>query len=154
MKLSARDQKEKDDYDKLEKLRLAYKAKKKASKAAKKALMYSARDRASSATSGKPHDEDYKKIPKLGPNKRKAKGLGDKVVELKMFKGEMIPKKEYDLIMATRKALDIGRNKGGLMKNKSYSKGYKKGGMTVMAISCGASRKPTQKSTPKGSKRK
>ena len=46
-------------------------------------------------------------------------------------------------------------NKGGMMpKNKNYGKAYGKayraGGMTIKVVSCGASRKPTQKGTPKG----
>ena len=78
----------------------------------------------SSATMGGPsmltQKDDYKK------EKSKPKGIKGKVVELKMFKGEMIPKKEYDLIMATRKAL--GKNMGGMMKKKPI--GYNKGGMS------------------------
>ena len=53
----------------------------------------------------------------------------DKVTELKMFKGEMIPKKEYDLIMATRKAL--GKNKGGIMYGKKKM-GYMSGGQSKL----------------------
>ena len=42
-------------------------------------------------------------------------------------------------------------NKGGMMpKNKNYGKAYRAGGMTIKVVSCGASRKPTQKGTPKG----
>ena len=78
----------------------------------------------SNATMGGPsmltQKDDYKK------EKSKPKGIKGKVVELKMFKGEMIPKKEYDLIMSTRKAL--GKNRGGMMKKKKS--GYMYGGMT------------------------
>ena len=78
----------------------------------------------SNATMGGPsmltQKDDYKK------EKSKPKGIKGKVVELKMFKGEMIPKKEYDLIMATRKALS--KNMGGMMKKKKS--GYMYGGMT------------------------
>jgi hypothetical protein len=78
----------------------------------------------SNATMGGPsmltQKDDYKK------EKNKPKGIKGKVVELKMFKGEMIPKKEYDLIMATRKA--VGKNMGGMMKKKKS--GYMYGGMT------------------------
>ena len=50
-----------------------------------------------------------------------------KVTEVMMFKGELIPKKDYDVIMATRKAL--GKNKGGIMPKKNKkTRGYLKGG--------------------------
>ena len=83
----------------------------------------------SNATMGGPsmltQKDDYKK------EKSKPKGIKGKVVELKMFKGEIIPKEEYDLIMATRKAL--GKNMGGMMKKKSM--GYNKGGMSKKGMS-------------------
>ena len=84
----------------------------------------------SSATMGGPsmltQKDDYKK------EKSKPKGIKGKVVELKMFKGEIIPKEEYDLIMATRKAL--GKNMGGMMKKKpmGYNKGGLKGGQSKL----------------------
>ena len=80
----------------------------------------------SNATMGGPsmltQKDDYKK------EKSKPKGIKGKVVELKMFKGEMIPKKEYDLIMATRKAL--GKNMGGMMMKKKM--GYMSGGQSKL----------------------
>ena len=80
----------------------------------------------SNATMGGPsmltQKDDYKK------EKSKPKGIKGKVVELKMFKGEMIPKKEYDLIMATRKAL--GKNMGGMMMKKKM--GYMYGGQAKL----------------------
>ena len=83
----------------------------------------------SNATMGGPsmltQKDDYKK------EKSKPKGIKGKVVELKMFKGEIIPKEEYDLIMATRKAL--GKNMGGMMKKKPM--GYNKGGMSKKGMS-------------------
>ena len=65
--------------------------------------------------------ETGRKIPKLGPG-------------MKMFQGELIPIKEYNIIMDTRKALDL--YKGGMTK-----KGYRGGGMAT----CGASNPPSKK---------
>ena len=80
----------------------------------------------SNATMGGPsmltQKDDYKK------EKSKPKGIKGKVVELKMFKGEIIPKEEYDLIMATRKAL--GKNMGGMMMKKKM--GYMSGGQSKL----------------------
>ena len=57
-----------------------------------------------------------------------------KVTEMGLINGEMVPIKEYNIIMDTRKALDL--NKGGMAK-----KGYRGGGMAI----CGASNPPSKK---------
>ena len=79
----------------------------------------------------------------------KKKKSKPKVTEMGLINDKMVPIEEYNIIMDTRRAL--GKNKGGMMpKNKSYGKAYRGGGMTIKVVSCGASRKPTQKGTPKG----
>lgn len=54
-----------------------------------------------------------------------------KVAEVMMFKGKLIPKKDYDVIMDTRKAL--GKNKGGIMPKKNKkTMGYLNGGQVEL----------------------
>jgi len=54
------------------------------------------------------------------------------ITVMKMFNDKIITKKEYDLIMDSRKAL--GKNMGGMMKKKSmgYNKGGLKGGQSKL----------------------
>jgi hypothetical protein len=80
-------------------------------------------------------------IPKLGP-----------ASDLAKLKAQA---KKLGLSVKVINDIFKGKNKGGMMsKNKNYGKAYGKayraGGMTIKVVSCGASRKPTQKGTPKG----
>ena len=111
---------EKRRMDELERLRKEYKSKKQKKSIAKENEKLSKTTKRSSL-------DKLEKVSMFGKKKPKA----SKVVELKMFKGEIIPKEEYDLIMATRKAL--GKNMGGMMKKKPM--GYNKGGMSKKGMS-------------------
>jgi len=109
---------EKRRMEELDRLRKEYKDKKQKKSIAKE-------NEKLSKTRNRSSLDKLEKVSMLGKKNKKA----DKVTELKMFKGEMIPKKEYDLIMATRKAL--GKNKGGIMYGKKKM-GYLSGGQTKL----------------------
>lgn len=109
---------EKRRMEELDRLRKEYKDKKQKKSIAKE-------NEKLSKTRNRSSLDKLEKVSMLG--KKKPKTV--KVTELKMFKGEMIPKKEYDLIMATRKAL--GKNKGGIMYGKKKM-GYLSGGQTKL----------------------
>jgi len=109
---------EKRRMEELERLRKEYKDKKQKKSIAKE-------NEKLSRTRNRSSLDKLEKVSMLGKKNKKA----DKVFELKMFKGEMIPKEEYDLIMATRKAL--GKNKGGIMYGKKKM-GYMSGGQSKL----------------------
>ena len=109
---------EKRRMEELDRLRKEYKDKKQKKSIAKE-------NEKLSKTRNRSSLDKLEKVSMFGKKNKKA----DKVTELKMFKGEMIPKKEYDLIMATRKAL--GKNKGGIMYGKKKM-GYLSGGQTKL----------------------
>ena len=109
---------EKRRMEELDRLRKEYKDKKQKKSIAKE-------NEKLSRTRNRSSLDKLEKVSMLGKKNKKA----DKVFELKMFKGEMIPKKEYDLIMATRKAL--GKNKGGIMYGKKKM-GYMSGGQSKL----------------------
>ena len=109
---------EKRRMEELDRLRKEYKDKKQKKSIAKE-------NEKLSRTRNRSSLDKLEKVSMFGKKNKKA----DKVTELKMFKGEMIPKKEYDLIMATRKAL--GKNKGGIMYGKKKM-GYMSGGQSKL----------------------
>jgi len=109
---------EKRRMEELDRLRKEYKDKKQKKSIAKE-------NEKLSKTRNRSSLDKLEKVSMFGKKNKKA----DKVTELKMFKGEMIPKKEYDLIMATRKAL--GKNKGGIMYGKKKM-GYMSGGQSKL----------------------